>query len=582
VRLELLPSPAVDSARAFSFQDVLDGAVAAQLCEPAQVRLLEPTHFKGFSQNSTELATQISRPQIRGRREFVALESIKSRRLRVKLPLVLGGLGLTLLGHIGTARAVTPNIIWNDEFEGASLDRGKWVVSDGAIDPANNSGSCFNNEAQSYKDIEGCGAGTSTICQTNGYLHLVARYWPNSPNSCGYTTNYVSSRMTTKTKFQMNPGMGNNGIRVEGRINMPAMTTGIFPAFWMLGSTIKQWPNPGAGTMYWPQAGEIDISEWGSAWSSNQSLGTMHYSSQDPSTYDGQYHMQIGSFYTAAMQPDAFHTYAVEWTWSSIKYFIDGAQFGPTVDLTATPSQDFNHDFSIILNNAIGGPGGGYAGIDPALVPQSTSSAGAGFDAHQRMAVDYVRVYALNNDGGWTARPFQGTGQYNAALPSEWDYGYYKADCGSNAALTGLSMNTTGITPHSMLCVNYGSKFSGTGVATVEDITSGDHRRASRAGDWDSGYYKSECGLNEYMSGVSQSTAGKLRGLHCSSGAGLTNGGQNNCETHTVNPNDQGAGNAGDWDFGYFKGECGNGKVAYGLSTNPSTGAPHRILCCDK
>jgi len=88
--------------------------------------------------------------------------------------------------------------------------------------------------------------------------------------------------------------------------------------------------------------------------------------------------------------------------------------------------------------------------------------------------------------------------------------------------------------------------------------------------------------VNEYVSGVSQSTSGKVHGLRCAVGNGLTNGGQNNCETHTINPNDQGVGNAGDWDYGYFKGECGNGKVVYGMSSSPSTGAPHRILCCDK
>ena len=486
--------------------------------------------------------------------------------------LLLGAASAVLVAP-GSAKAVTPNIIWNDEFESGSLDRDKWVVSDSSKQPGHNSGSCFNNEAQAYKDIEGCGSGNSTICQTNGYLHLVARYAPNTPNDCGHTTNYVSSRMTTNGKFQVNPGMGNNGVRIEGRINMPTMATGVFPAFWMLGSNINEWPSTGSTS--WPQCGEIDITEWGSAWSSNQSLGTMHFADVNNN------HVQIGSYYTAATSPDSFHTYAVDWTYSSIKYYFDGTNFA-NIDLNAYPSQDFGHDFTILLNYAIGGPGGGNLGIDPALVPQSTSSAGAGFDGHQRMAVDYVRVYALNNDNGWTARPFQGTGQYNAALPTEWDSGYYKADCGTNAAMTGLSMTATGITPHSALCMNYGSKFAEYGAATLTDVTTGEHRRANRAGDWDSGYYKSECGVNEYVSGVSQTTGGRLHGLRCAVGSGLTNGGQNNCESHTINPDDQGPGNVGDWDFGYHKGECGYGRVMYGVSASPSTGAPHRILCCDK
>jgi hypothetical protein len=349
----------------------------------------------------------------------------------------------------------------------------------------------------------------------------------------------------------------------------------------MLGANIAQWPSP--GSVYWPQAGEIDISEWGSAWSGNQSLSTMHYSYQDPSTYDGQYHSQIGSFYSAGMAPDAFHTYAVEWAWGSVKYFVDGAQVGPTTDLTTVGSQDFNHDFSIILNNAIGGPGGGYAGIDPSLVPQSTSSSGSGFDGHQRMAVDYVRVYALNNDGGWMARPFQGTGQYNAAVPMEWDYGYYKADCGAQAAMTGLSANTSDGTPHNMLCSNSGTQWSDNGVAVINNVASGGTQRATHAGDWDWGYWKSECGANEYVSGIDQAPgSGNLHGIRCSS-ASMANNGYNNCESHVVGgPEDRGNTSTGDWDMGYYKSECSAGKVVVGVSANTSTLKPHRILCCSQ
>jgi hypothetical protein len=332
----------------------------------------------------------------------------------------------------------------------------------------------------------------------------------------------------------------------------------------------------------------MDISEWGSAWSGNQSLSTMHYSYQDPSTYDGQYHSQIGSFYSAGMAPDAWHVYAVEWSWSTVKYFVDGSQVGPTTDLNATPSQDFNHDFSIILNNAIGGPGGNYQGIDPALVPQGTSSSGSGFDPHQRMAVDYVRVYALNNDGGWYVRPFQGTGQYNAAVPMEWDYGSYKADCGGQAALTGISANATGSNlgaPHDLLCSNIGgTQFGDNGVADITNVSSGGTMRANRVpSDWDFGYWKSECGLNEYVSGVSQVPgSGNSHGLRCSS-ASMTNNGTANCETHNVGgAEDRGNTAEGDWDNGYYKSECGAGKVVVGVSASTSTYKPHRILCCSQ
>ena len=71
----------------------------------------------------------------------------------------------------------------------------------------------------------------------------------------------------------------------------------------------------------------------------------------------------------------------------------------------------------------------------------------------------------------------------------------------------------------------------------------------------------------------------KLHGLRCAS-ASLASGGANNCETRLVTQDDRGDAAYGDWDFGYLKAQCSAGKVMYGVSTVPTTGMPHRILCC--
>jgi hypothetical protein len=180
------------------------------------------------------------------------------------------------------------------------------------------------------------------------------------------------------------------------------------------------------------------------------------------------------------------------------------------------------------------------------------------------------------------ARPFQGTGQYNAAVPMEWDYGYYKADCGGWAAMTGLSSATSGSVPHSMLCSNSGTQWSDNGAAVITNVASGGTQRTVHAGDWDFGYWKSECGANEYVSGIDQAPgSGNLHGIRCSS-ASMTNNGYNNCESRLVGTGDDRGNNTGDWDSGYFKSECSAGKVVVGVSTNTSTLKPHRILCCSQ
>jgi beta-glucanase (GH16 family) len=464
------------------------------------------------------------------------------------------------------------NMIWNDEFSGSALDRSKWVVSDAKYNQSQNSGSCFNGELQAYVDNEGCGPGTSTLCEYNDFLHLIVRSYPNAPNGCGRTTNYVSSRLTTKTKLNMNPGMGNHGLRIEARINFPQIIAGSWPAFWTLGSDTIQWPNP--GPLYWPQSGEMDIGEWGSAWSYNQTLSTIHYAYATPVNADGQNHAQLGPFFSPTINPTDFHVYGLEWTPSSIAYFLDGNQYGPT---SAPPTGDFQNNFDIILNFAVGGAGGAGVAMDPSAVPQSTSSAGAGFDVRQRMAVDWVRVSRLDDLGGMMPRMLQGGA--NAAFPQEWDFGYYKADCGPQAVVNGLSANGSA-QPHQLLCINGNAgEFTGNTVATLSDVSNGEHRRANRLGDWDYGYYKSECGVNEYVSGFSQAPgATRLHAMNCASGNSMSNGGQNNCNTRLI---DQDTSNW-EWDYGYYKSQCANGQIMEGVSSSPSSGMPHAILCCDE
>jgi hypothetical protein len=171
------------------------------------------------------------------------------------------------------------------------------------------------------------------------------------------------------------------------------------------------------------------------------------------------------------------------------------------------------------------------------------------------------------------------TGDANYANPVDWDSGYYKGGCGAGAGVIGMSQNTSLTSAHAILCAPNGS-FGGNFAATVSNVSSGDHRRYARAGDWDNGHYKSECGYNEYVSGVSMATGTKkIHGLRWASGS-MTAGGAAACETRLVTQDDRGQDTFNYWDYGYYKSQCGPGKVVVGVSTNTSTGMPHRILCC--
>jgi len=214
----------------------------------------------------------------------------------------------------------------------------------------------------------------------------------------------------------------------------------------------------------------------------------------------------------------------------------------------------------------------------------STYRTGNGGTANVRLGNrDYLlQEMWLNAQGGScrtsanATRVFNG-GDSNAATPVDWDPGFWKGDCGAGNAIAGVSQTTNQTGAHALLCAPQGSS-SGNLVATL-DATHGDSRRANRLGDWDFGYVKAECGVNEYVSGLSMNTGDKsLHEVRCASGS-PTGGGQNGCSTHSVTQDDRGNTATGDWDSGYYKGECAAGQSVYGISV--AGGKPHKILCCD-
>ena len=163
---------------------------------------------------------------------------------------------------------------------------------------------------------------------------------------------YTSARLLSKDKFAFTYG------KVEIRAKLPA-GVGTWPALWMLGSDIS--------TAGWPACGEIDIMEHLGR-TLNTIYGTLHYPGRSGGNADG--HTTV-----IADATTAFHIYALEWTASYIKIYVDGMLFHTTINSGSIP---FNHDFFFILNVAMGG---GFGGNVDAAFTNAT------------MEVDYIRVY---------------------------------------------------------------------------------------------------------------------------------------------------------------------------------------------
>jgi beta-glucanase (GH16 family) len=234
-----------------------------------------------------------------------------------------------------------PNLLWSDEFNGSTINSSNWTYDLG------NSG-WGNNELENYTNRP------ENARIENGTLVIEAR----QENLGGSA--YTSARLKTQ-------GLRNFGVNtwVEARIQVP-QGQGIWPAFWMLGSSIN--------TVGWPSCGEIDIMEMRGQ-NTLQNLGTMHWANDD-----GSHASFGGSFNSSTSLAAGFHTFAISRTTTAIRWYVDGTQyFEGNIANGINSTSEFQSQFFILLNVAVGG---NFVGS-----PNSSTS------FPQRMVVDYVRVW---------------------------------------------------------------------------------------------------------------------------------------------------------------------------------------------
>ncbi|QLJ09539.1 MULTISPECIES: family 16 glycosylhydrolase [unclassified Pseudoalteromonas] len=286
-------------------------------------------------------------------------------------------------------------MIWEDDFNGDSIDDGKWNFE---VDCAGGG----NNEKQCYTDSK------DNAFVENGILNIVAL-----PAEEGATKPYTSARLNTRYKADFKYG------RFEMRAKLPS-GQGAWPAFWMM-PTDEVYGG-------WPRSGEIDIVEavnlkvpTDDGLESNI-YGTLHYGKEWPNND------QSGKAYTfdqASNPADDFHTYAIEWQEGEIRWYIDDYLYATqrksellynasgealalkhkgwyseyfdqtTGELTTFwDASPYDQEFYLILNFAVGGDW-----------PENVNATGidtSAFENGQAFEIDYVRVYecAQNPDTG--------------------------------------------------------------------------------------------------------------------------------------------------------------------------------------
>lgn len=160
---------------------------------------------------------------------------------------------------------------------------------------------------------------------------------------------------------------------------------------------------------------------------------------------------------------------------------------------------------------------------------------------------------------------------------SDFSPGHFKGECALGQVVTGVSVAGACAAPRLLQCQSGRERST---VTTSVTPYCGDARRDDSTGDWDRGYRKGECAVNEAVVGVSRDAEGGIHDLLCAE-RGAASLGAGTCTVRNVNGGDnRGRTSSGDWDAGYYKAECASGEHVKGVSLDAKSRRPHALLCC--
>ena len=262
---------------------------------------------------------------------------------------------------------------WSDEFNGAAQqlpDPTKWTYDTGNHDELGNQG-WGNGETETYCSPRGVNPSgcdphrPNVFLDGNGHLVLRAERKPDGT--------WTSARITTRGLKEFQYG------RVEARMKLP-VGTGLWPAFWMLGSNYL--------TTGWPASGSVTIVENVSLTQRSNGIGPTIIRS----TVHGPRYFGANGLWHDFKLPDGgrvddggFHTYGIIWSPGMIQFYVDDPAniffVRDANDLPEGGEWVFDHPFFLLMNLAVGGD---WPGNPDATTPSPAE-----------MVVDYVRVYKI-------------------------------------------------------------------------------------------------------------------------------------------------------------------------------------------
>ncbi len=345
-------------------------------------------------------------------------------------------------------------LVWNDEFEGDTLDLMKWDYQYGTGAEYGLDG-WGNSELEYYTDRP------ENVRVEDGRLLITAIKEDTPYEGMDYTSGRIRT-MTWENEEIFSTTYG----RIEARIKMPK-GEGLWPAFWML---------PVDESIYggWAASGEIDIMEARGRLPGIVE-GTLHYGKMWPNnTYKGEgYEFEEGTDITD------YHLYSLEWEPGEMRWYVDNECFyttnkwyssGQFNGTDYTGSAPFDVPFYILFDLAVGGTFDAEADVTKAEFPAT-------------MEVDFVRVYHKTEGygpsevEGSTAVDSRDTAGYEQYAASYED-GEFIADKEFSTMNTDAIKNTdTGVVADNKDWQFAVGNFGGAATAAVEELAEGKFAR---------------------------------------------------------------------------------------------------------
>jgi beta-glucanase (GH16 family) len=251
-------------------------------------------------------------------------------------------------------------MVWSEEFSSGSTPSDSFWNYDIGRGP--------NNDGWGNWEVQHYSSDSSNVNVNSGILNINVQ-----KETVNGETKFTSARLKTNGKFEFLYGS------VEASIKLPDCNGGLWPAFWLLGSTVS--------SEGWPKCGEIDILEAGNKDSIAAGVVNNRVSSAGHWSIDGNYAFYSEVLTTGFDLSSGFHKYRMDWTPTFVNTFVDGNLMW-SFDIGScqeTHCTEFHQPFFFLLNVAVGGI---FTGVtDKNLISAITPG---------QMQIDYIRVY--NNE----------------------------------------------------------------------------------------------------------------------------------------------------------------------------------------